>query len=468
MEMAPDTIVARATAPGVGAVALVRLSGPDAVGILKALLGEGFRGLEPRVASLRSLYDPVADELLDRAVVTFFPGPASYTGEDVVEISTHGGELVPSGVIEACASLGARRALPGEFTQRAYLNGKLDLVQAEAIHDLIEGRSPMARRTALHQMEGGLSQRIAAIRDGLIGLEALLVHHLDFPDEDDPPVSTGELAQRGDTLAEGLERLLSTAPEGMLLREGALAVLAGPPNAGKSSLFNAIVGSERAIVTETPGTTRDAIEVPVSIGGFPFRLIDTAGIRSRAGEVERLGIEVALRYLDQAQVVLYCHRITEAWGPEELDFLAGLDPARSILLLTCSDEGADEGAPGGDRDGDPVPAGVGFGSADPMRVSAHSGEGLDRLRERLAGLAFAGLRIRGVDGGVVTRRRQRDGIEGALGELRTFSAALRRGVPVELAATHLRPAESALEEVLGIIDPEEVLDRVFREFCVGK
>ncbi|TVP56371.1 MAG: tRNA modification GTPase, partial [Gemmatimonadales bacterium] len=391
MEMAPDTIVARATAPGVGAVALVRLSGPDALGVVGALLGEGAGPLEPRVASLRPLRDPRAGELLDRAIVTFFPGPASYTGEDVVEIATHGGELVPGGVIEACAAMGARRALPGEFTQRAYLNGKLDLVQAEAIHDLIEGRSPMARRTALHQMEGGLSQRIAGIRDGLIALEALLVHHLDFPDEDDPPVSTAELAGRGDALAERLERLRSTAPEGMLLREGALAVLAGPPNAGKSSLFNAIVGSERAIVTDTPGTTRDAIEVPVSIGGFPFRLIDTAGIRSRAEKVERIGIEVALRYLSAAQVVLYCHRASEAWEPEEIAFLEGLDPARSILLLTCSDEGA-RGLAAGEQD--PVPAGVGPLASDPVRVSAHSGQGLERLKERLAGMAFSGLRSR--------------------------------------------------------------------------
>ena len=459
--MEPDTIVARATPPGIGAVALVRLSGPRAMEIVSGLLGPDQRPPGERTAALRSLTDPESGEPLDRSVVLYFPGPASYTGEDVVEISTHGGTLVPDGVVEACVRAGARRAEAGEFTQRAYLNGKLDLVQAEAVHDLIEGRSPVARRTALHQMEGGLSRRVAEIRDGLVSLEALLVHHLDFPDEDDPPVPVSELRDRGMELAGRLEALRRTAPEGMLLREGALVVLAGPPNAGKSSLFNALVGTERAIVTAVPGTTRDAIEAPLSIGGFPFRLVDTAGIRGDAGEIEQMGIEVARRYLEGAQLVLYCHRAAEPWGPDERAMLQELGPERTVVLATCIDEAEGTAA---EQEG----AGAGPPGTEELRVSVYDGTGLDALRRRLEERAFGGLRGLADDGGVVTRARQLRSIETALTEIGAFARGLDEGVPVEFAATHLRPAETALEELLGIIDPEEVLDRVFREFCVGK
>ncbi len=447
-----ETIAARATPPGVGAIALVRLSGPRARAIVEGLLSEEVRakGFEARRAHLRTLVDPDTGTPLDQAVVLWYPAPHSYTGEEVVEISTHGGEVAPRGVLEACLRMGAREAEPGEFTQRAWLNGRLDLVQAEAIHDLIEGRTEASRTVALHQMEGGLSSRIAELREGIVALEALLVHHIDFPDEDDPPVPRSTLADRGRALGEALARLRRTAPEGLLLREGALLVLAGPPNAGKSSLFNALVGQERAIVTPQPGTTRDALEVPLSIGGFPFRLVDTAGLRGQADEVEQLGIEVAHRYLDQARLVLYCHPAGEGIDPEIEAFLEGLGEGRVLRLRTRADE--DDGTGGGDG----------------LRISVHTGEGLDTLRDALEARAFGGLRSSGVEGGVVTRERQLRGIEDAEREVRAFVEALDGGIPVEMAATHLRPAESALESLLGVLDPEEVLDRVFREFCVGK
>jgi tRNA modification GTPase len=465
-----ETIAARATPPGVGAIALVRLSGPRARAIVEGLLSEEVRakGFEARRAHLRTLVDPDTGTPLDQVVVLWSPAPHSYTGEEVVEISTHGGEVAPRGVLEACLRMGAREAEPGEFTQRAWLNGRLDLVQAEAIHDLIEGRTEASRTVALHQMEGGLSSRIAELREGIVALEALLVHHIDFPDEDDPPVPRSTLADRGRALGEALARLRRTAPEGLLLREGALLVLAGPPNAGKSSLFNALVGQERAIVTPHPGTTRDALEVPLSIGGFPFRLVDTAGLRGEADEVERLGIEVAHRYLDQARLVLYCHPAGEAIDPEIEAFLEGLGEGRVLRLRTRADE--DDGAGGGGDAGGVGGRGreVGEGRGEGLRISVHTGEGLDTLRDALEARAFGGLRSSGVEGGVVTRERQLRGIEDAEREVRAFVEALDGGVPVEMAATHLRPAESALESLLGVLDPEEVLDRVFREFCVGK
>ena len=259
---------------------------------------------EVRSATLLQSVDPDDGTKIDRALVSRFEAPASYTGEDVVEISCHGGWLGPRLVVEACMRAGARAAEPGEFTKRAYLRGKLDMVQAEAVADLIEARSAAMRDAALGQLERGLSRRISALRERLVQVEALLAHHVDFPEEDDAPVPLDDVAAEARGLKADLERMLATAPEGELLREGALAVFAGAPNVGKSSLYNALVGEERAIVTAEAGTTRDALEAPVQLGGYPFRLVDTAGLREEAEHVERLGIEVARGYLARADVVI--------------------------------------------------------------------------------------------------------------------------------------------------------------------
>ena len=307
-ELAVDTIAALATAAGPGAIALVRMSGPEAFKILRALTPD-HGDPAPRMATLQSITKSEGGDLLDRALVTAFPRPDSYTGEDLVEISCHGGWLVPRLILEACVATGARLAEPGEFTRRAVLHGKMDLVQAEAVLDLIEGRSKAQHDAALFQVERGLSRRIAELREQLVTVEAYLAHHIDFPEEDEAPVSVDRVVDAASALREALEELLETAPEGELLREGALTVLAGPPNSGKSSLYNALLGEERAIVTEVPGTTRDALEAVISIGGFPFRLVDTAGLRDSDDRVEELGIEVARRYLDRADLVLFCVEI---------------------------------------------------------------------------------------------------------------------------------------------------------------
>jgi tRNA modification GTPase len=463
-----DTIVAVGTPPGRGALAVIRISGPGTRSVLEKV-APGLASPPPeRRPALSALVYPERGELLDRGLVTFFPGPASYTGEDMAELSIHGGMLVTALVEEACRAAGARGAGPGEFTQRAYLNGKLDLIQAEAVADMVDAGSPGLHRAAVHQMEGGLSQRLARLREGLVELQALLVHHLDFPDEDDPPVPGDRIVEAARGRVAELDGLLATAPEGELLRSGAVAVLAGRPNAGKSSLYNALLGEERAIVTARPGTTRDALEATVSLAGFPFRLVDTAGLRDEAEEVERLGIEVARRYLARADAILLCLPADEAWGEAEEGFVAGVDPTVPMLLVrTCADRIRDGEAAGSPASA-ALPSDVRERVAEVILLSVRSGEGLDRLRSVLGSLVFQGLVQLGADAPVLTRRRQREGVARARGDVEAFADAVETGVPAEAAATHLQAAETALEELLGIITPDEILDHVFARFCIGK
>jgi tRNA modification GTPase len=455
-----DTIVAVSTPPGAGAVAVVRLSGPAALDVLRQVAPSLPRSPAPRSSHLARIVEPATGAEVDRALVTFFAGPASYTGEDVVEISGHGGWLAPSLVVNACVQAGARRAEAGEFTRRAYLNGKLDLVQAEAVLDLVESRSPALHRAALRHLERGLSDRISELRSRLVHLEALLAHHIDFPEEDDAPVPRERILEEARDVLASLALLLETAPEGELLREGALAVLAGRPNAGKSSLFNALIGEERAIVTEHPGTTRDAIEAVVSLGGFPFRLVDTAGLRDDPEPVERIGIDVARRFLERADLVLLCVDAVGGDGVESR-FLEEVGERPVVVVRTKADLAI---APEGGAE-DPA---LSAAAAGDVQVSVVTGQGLGALRKLLPALVYEGLVRASSDVPVLTRARHTAAVRQAFEEVAAFVSAVEAGVPAELAATHVRPAESALEELLGVISPDEILDRLFGEFCIGK
>ncbi len=453
-----DTIAAIATAPGRGAVALVRVSGPDALAVLLRLAPALREAPFPRAQKLVRLVHPETGETLDRGLATYFPAPASYTGEDTVELATHGGVLTPQLVLDAALAAGARAAEAGEFTRRAYLNGRLDLLQAEAVADLIDGRSRALHRAAVHQMERGLSRRVEVLREALVGAQALLVYGIDFPEEDEPPVPPARIRAAADEVARQIDGLLATAPEGELLREGALTVLAGRPNSGKSSLFNALLGIERAIVTDIPGTTRDALEATVTLEGYPFRVVDTAGLRETADVVEGIGIEVARRYLAAAQVVLFCVEAGRPLDPEEQGFLRDLPPGGTVLVRTKADR-----AP--DTLDDPVPEREGLGS---VRVAAPTGEGMPALRDTLLRLAFGGILGEPGETPLVTRERQARALRKARGEVAMFLDAWDAAIPPEFAATHLQAAAAALEELLGAIGTEDVLDQVFSRFCVGK
>jgi tRNA modification GTPase len=448
-----DTIAAIATPAGRGAVALLRVSGPGALAVLRRIastVGE----IEPRMQRLAALRHPGTGELLDRGLVTYFAAPASYTGEDTLEIATHGGVLTPQLVLDALLAAGARAAEPGEFTRRAYVNGKLDLLQAEAVADLIDGRSRALHRAAVHQMERGLSRRVSELRDAIIGTEALIAYSIDFPEEDEPPVPPARIVASASDVIARIEALLATAPEGELLREGALTVLAGRPNSGKSSLFNALLGTERAIVTDIPGTTRDAVEASASIDGYPFRLVDTAGLRETADRVEEIGIEVARRYLSAADLVLFCIEAGRAVDDDERAFMASVDAARLIVVRTKSDQ---------HRDADADPAAV-----PAATVSAATGAGIPELRDALLARAFGGILGEPGEAPLVTRERHARALRAARDELAAFLAAMDDAVPMEFAATHLRAAVGALEDLVGAVSVDDVLDRVFGTFCVGK
>ena len=448
-DISRDTIAAIATPAGRSAIAVIRVSGPDSEAL-------GARLLEPwpipeRVPTL-CILRATDGNVVDRPLVTFFRDPASFTGEDVLEISTHGGFLVPALALRACLNAGAREALPGEFTRRAVLNGKLDILQAEAIGDLIDARTEALHHTAVMQLDGALSRVILNLRSQLIELEALISYDIDFPEEDDGPVPRGRVLDASQRTIASLRQLVASAPTGELVREGAITVLAGRPNAGKSSLFNALVGQTRAIVTDVPGTTRDAIEAVVEVYGWPVRLVDTAGLRPTADNVERLGVEISERYLAAAHLVLVC-----ADKVDELEKLqrqiSELGTASIITVRTKADlvSKGDETAPGA------------------VAVSATERTGLDTLLQRIRDVLSD--RYGGVlaDRPLVTRTRHLKALNHALAELEEFETAWRRNsLPAPVAAVHLRTARTTLEELVGAVDVDDVLDRVFSTFCIGK
>ena len=387
-------------------------------------------------------------DLIDRGLYFAYSAPNSFTGDDTVECTCHGGLVVPARLLAALQAGGARPALPGEFTRRALLNGKLDLIQAEAIGDLIDATAVAQARAALHQLDGGLSRRIAGLRDRMLDLLALLDYDVDFPEEDDGPIPRERIVTTAEALSIDVTKLLATAPVGERLTQGALVVLAGRPNVGKSSLFNALLGTERALVTAVPGTTRDTIEAQVEFEGWPVRLADTAGLWDAPGALDRLGVDVSRRYLAAADLVLVC---VEADGDPEPADLALLDSRPSLLLRTKADQRAGEPGEG------------------ELRVSAATGEGLEHLRRAVSSALFESGKLAHADlEPMLTRERHRHALERALAELKQAHELLGpEGEPV-LVAHHVRQATIALDELIGAIDVDTVLDRVFSRFCVGK
>jgi len=441
--MLSDPIVALATAPGRSALAVVRLSGNGAFEVAERVIA-GFRREPARVATLAAFRD-AAGQPIDRGIYTVFPGPGSYTGDDLVELSCHGGLQVPTRLLAALQAAGARPAAPGEFTRRAVLNGKLDLVQAEAVGDLIDATAPVQAQAALYQLEGGLSRRLATLRESLIEVQALLSYDIDFPEEDDGLVPPERVTRQIEAASHQIRLLVSGAPSAERLREGALLVFAGRPNAGKSSLFNALLGSTRTLVTEVPGTTRDTVEAHTDFLGWPVRLADTAGLWDAPHEIDRLGVEVSRRYLAAADLVLLCVESGRELGDDEIGIAASKP---TLVVRTKADLAAEPG--------------------EGLAVSVITGEGLGGLRRTAAERVFSErLNLADLEP-ALTRERHRTALVRAQEALTQAVPHLGRSGDAVLAAHHVREATAALDELLGAVDIEEVLDRVFSSFCVGK
>jgi tRNA modification GTPase len=457
-----DTIVALATATGRGALATIRMSGPDVAAIGRAILSAW--PSRPRQAALVTITDPTTGAVLDRGVVVRYEAPRSYTGEDLVEITTHGGVVVPGTVLAALIAHGARQATAGEFTRRAVLNGKLDLVQAEAVADLIDARSRRGQQIALSQIEGSLSRRVLSLRELLLNLEAMIAYDIDFPEEDDGPIPVAAVTTACAEAIGQLRQLRGTAAVGELVREGAVVVLAGAPNVGKSSLFNALLGQPRAIVTAHPGTTRDALEAVMDIAGWGVRLVDTAGLRETTDQVERMGIEMSDRYVAKAEIVLACGDSVATLSKA----LSSVGPKTNATLIPVRTK-ADQEPPQVLR-AELVAAGYEIATASqPVIVSADTGEGLEMLAQTIAQTLEQRHGRLELDAPILLRERHRRIVALALEELESFQQAWVAGdPPPSVAATHLRAAVAALEDIVGAVSIEDVLDRVFSTFCVGK
>lgn len=447
-----DTICALATPPGAGAIAVVRVSGTQADAIREAVFRPRRGRQRPFVATLGDVVEPTDGALLDEALCTAFPAGRSYTGEASFELSVHGGASRARSVLRALVAAGARPAGPGEFTLRAVLTGRLDLTAAEAVHDVVSARSDRAARAALQALSGELGRRLRGARDGLLDVLAELEARLDFPDEDLDPAARAAQQRRLGAVMDTLERLTRGAALGRRLTEGARVVLSGPPNAGKSTLFNALVGEERALVHHAPGTTRDVLEAEAIFGGVPCIVVDVAGLRGdeEASDVERLGIERARAERGGADVLLDVRAVDALCGAEPRAWTAGEDtgPGAVLPVITKRDLG-----------GPTPPAGAVF-------VSARTGEGIDELRARIARLVddddIAG------DEPVLTRARQREDVAAALSATAEASAALGAGHADEVVCAELRRAGAALDRCLGTALDADVLDRIFSRFCIGK
>jgi tRNA modification GTPase len=449
-----DTIFALASAPGRAAVAIMRLSGPGTRAAVQTLTGAEPKARRP---SLRALRRPGDGAALDQALVLWFPRPHSYTGEDVAELHLHGGAAVIDGVTEALLGLGLRLAQPGEFTRRAFEQDKLDLSQAEAIGDLVEAETDAQRRQALAQLDGDLARRHAAWREGLVEALALLEAAVDFPDEDLPSEVAQGAAPLIADVAREIDLALADGERGERVRDGFRVALIGAPNAGKSSLLNALAGREAAIVTATPGTTRDIIEAPLSLAGYRVVLGDTAGLRNPKGVIEAEGVRRATALAEAADLRLMV--VDAAARDERWREAAALARPGDICVLNKRDLApAPEGAA--------VIAWAAAHRLDVADVSVTRGIGLADLRAALTARV-----VRSLSGGefpAATRARHRQDLVAARGHLTRAMRALTAPVEVELAAEDVRLAARSLARVTGRVDPEDVLDRVFAKFCIGK
>jgi len=451
-----DTIAAISTPVGEGGIGIIRVSGPAALPIARNIFrAQSNGGLKSHRFSYGAVVHPETGDTLDEAMLVFMKAPNSYTREDVVEIQCHGGTLVVSRILSLVTSEGARLAEPGEFTKRAFLNGRIDLVQAEAIMDVISSRTEAALALAQHQREGLLSRHIAAVQDGILYALAYVEALIDFPEEElDVAVERDVLGRVTPALAE-LDALINGFDEGRVLRDGVSVVIAGKPNVGKSSLLNTLLKEKRAIVTSVPGTTRDVIEEVVNINGLPVKLLDTAGIRDSEDQVEQEGVRLSLERIPKADLVLFVVDGSACFTAEDQAIQQAIGNKSVIVVRNKSD------LPSCCE----VPAGLGSAS---VAISTVTGAGISDLRDAIHASFIHGKAIDSREFVAVSHARHRDALLKSKQALLRFTANLQAEVNMELLPIDLRDALDAVGEVTGVTTADDVLDRIFANFCIGK
>jgi tRNA modification GTPase len=455
--MLDDTIAAVATPLGEGGLAVVRISGPRALAVADQCFRPAGKSGPPSHAATHTLhYGHVthSGRAVDEALLAVMRAPRTYTREDIVEISCHGGLLPAKAVLDAVLACGARLALPGEFTQRAFLNGRIDLAQAEAVADLIHARTDLALRAAGEQLAGKLSRRINQLRDDLMAVLAHVEAHIDFPDEDIEPDTFTRLLARLEQGQAFVRELLGTAQEGRILRRGIRAAIVGRPNAGKSSLLNQLLGHDRAIVSATPGTTRDTIEETANIRGIPVVFIDTAGLREAEEEVELEGVRRSRQALEQAELILHVVDGAKVLTPADEASLADSAGRTRLIIVNKCDLPPKAALP------PPVNDRV-------VHVSCRTGEGIEALKDAVKQQVWSG----GIGSEmleVMINARHQDALNRAARSLELTLAALRAGETLDLVAVDLHAAVNAVGEVVGKTTTEDLLDSIFSQFCIGK
>jgi tRNA modification GTPase len=438
-----DTIVALATPPGSGGVAVVRLSGLNSIEMVQKICTADLQD-NPRYSFLAEIRHPENQELLDKAIVTYFQAPASFTGEDVVELSSHGGHVTPRRIIRVLTELGARPAQPGEFSLRAYLNGKMDLSEAEALNQLVSSLSRRGQGAATDNLAGHLSEEIKAVREHLLELLTILEHELDFSEEEIDSTSHKNIAAILTTALERLHHLAATGPYGKMIRDGVRVILAGPPNAGKSSLFNALIGHERAIVTDFPGTTRDSLEAWIDIDGFPVCLVDTAGLRQVPDLVEQMGVARSEAEMTGADIIL----LLDPVDPFAIKIDMPSEDRRIIHIQSKADDPSKKITKG----------------AVPISIMRENG--LDDLLVGIKGALNRHVPLE--ETAIVISDRQYSGINRAINRLDGAHEQLKSGQPIDIISGEIRLATLSLADIIGETTSEDIILRIFSEFCVGK
>lgn len=459
-----DTIAAIATPPGNGSIAIIRVSGHKSPEILDIVFRAGRGNVVGRTLESHRLYhghviNPATNETVDEVLCVFMRAPNSYTGEDVIEIHSHGGHLVPKRILEILFGLGIRPANPGEFSLRAFLNGKMDLTQAEAVSDIINARTEEGLKQAELQLEGALSRRIVGLKDTTLDILAEVEAQVDFPEDEIDPIARDAIVERINSLISGIRGLLNTYEEGRIIKHGVRTAILGKPNVGKSSLLNRLLMKERAIVSPLPGTTRDFIEECIDVRGIPLVLIDTAGIRKTSDGIEHEGVRLAKKKAEEAELLLIVLDGSEELDDDDTEVLRGTAGYNALFILNKSDKGIKLRP-------EALPSYVVRDRI--VHTSAKMGAGIDELKDSIRRLLTGGNGLTDGSEIILTELRHKLALERAADRLSGFLGLLEKSESPEFLAIELRAALDSLAEITGEVTTEDILGRIFSKFCIGK